>query len=150
MARVLKIGRLPDGQAGFAKSICGRFLREGVPADILVEAVKQHAEKMALNGDTANRMGAFCKPIERFFADYQAGVSTEPAPPAPTLAGWESKALDDYAKALKLRTEMLAENRDFTALMRDWPDVAKANGLPSCAVERDAYLSWYRPQEQAA
>ncbi|MFT8951736.1 MAG: hypothetical protein ABF979_05615 [Gluconobacter sp.] len=150
VARVLKIGRLPDGQAGFAKSICGRFLREGVPADILVEAVKQHAEKMALNGDTANRMGAFCKPIERFFADYQAGVSTEPAPPAPTLAGWESKALDDYARAQKLRTEMLAENRDFTALMRDWPDVAKANGLPSCAVERDAYLSWYRPQEQAA
>ncbi|OUJ09317.1 hypothetical protein [Gluconobacter sp. DsW_058] len=150
VARVLKIGRLPDGQAGFAKSICGRFLRDGVPADILVEAVKQHAEKMALNGDTANRMGAFCKPIERFWADYQAGVSTEPAPPAPALAAWEVRALDDYARALKLRTEMLAENRDFTAMMRDWPDVAKSNGLPSCAVERDAYLSWYRPQEQAA
>ncbi|KXV23859.1 hypothetical protein AD942_11030 [Gluconobacter japonicus] len=150
VARVLKIGRLPDGQAGFAKSICGRFLRAGVPADVLVEAVKQHTEKMALNGDTANRMGAFCKPIERFFADYQAGVTTDPVPEPPTLQDWESKALDDYARAQKLRNEMLAANRDFTAMTREWPEVAKANGLPSCAVERDAYLSWYRPQEQAA
>ncbi|GBD55719.1 hypothetical protein [Gluconobacter wancherniae] len=46
VARVLKVGCLPDGQAGFAKSICGRFLRDGVPADVLVEAVKQHTEKM--------------------------------------------------------------------------------------------------------
>lgn len=150
VARVLKIGRLPGGQAGFAKSICGRFLREGVPADILVEAVKQHAEKMALNGDTANRMGAFCKPIERFWADYQAGVSTNPTPEAPPLTDWESRALEDYAKAQKIRAEMLAANRDFTAMVRDWPDVAQANGLPSCAVEREAYLAWYRPQEQAA
>lgn len=150
VARVLKIGRLPDGQAGFAKSICGRFLREGVPADILVEAVKQHAEKMALNGDTAYKMGAFRKPIERFWADHQAGVSTAPAPEPVAKEDWEERALEVYARAQKVWNEAFRLKRDFSAVKRDWPELAKAHDLPSCPVERDAYLDWYRPQAQAA
>ncbi|MFT8611718.1 MAG: hypothetical protein ABF727_03650 [Gluconobacter oxydans] len=150
VARVLKIGRLPDGQAGFAKSICGRFLRQGVPANVLVEAVKQHAEKMALNGDTANRMGAFCKPIERFWADHQAGVSTTPAPEPVAREDWEERALEVYAKAQALWSEAFRLKRDFSAVKRDWPGLAKAHDLPTCPVERTAYLDWYRPQAQAA
>ncbi len=150
VARVLKIGRLPDGQAGFAKSICGRFLREGVPADVLVEAVKQHAEKMALNGDTAYKMGAFRKPIERFWADHQAGVSTAPAPEAVAREDWEEQALEVYARAQKVWNEAFRLNRDFSAVKRDWPELAKTHDLPTCPVERDAYLDWYRPQAQAA
>lgn len=150
VARVLKIGRLPDGQAGFAKSICGRFLREGVPADVLVEAVKQHAEKMALNGDTAYKMGAFRKPIERFWADHQAGVSTAPAPEPVAREDWEERALEVYARAQKVWNEAFRLKRDFSAVKRDWPELAKTHDLPTCPVERDAYLDWYRPQAQAA
>ncbi|MFT8489414.1 MAG: hypothetical protein ABF672_02595 [Gluconobacter oxydans] len=150
VARVLKIGRLPDGQAGFAKSICGRFLREGVPADVLVEAVKQHAEKMALNGDTAYKMGAFRKPIERFWADHQAGVSTAPAPEPVAREDWEERALEVYARAQKVWNEAFRLKRDFSAVKRDWPELAKTHDLPTCPVERDAYLGWYRPQAQAA
>ncbi|MBF0857621.1 hypothetical protein HKD24_00115 [Gluconobacter sp. LMG 31484] len=150
VARVLKIGRLPDGQAGFAKSICGRFLRQGVPADVLVEAVKQHAEKMALNGDTANRMGAFCKPIERFWADHQAGVSTAPEPEPVSLEDWEERAVAAFTRAQGIWNEAFREKRDFSAVQRAWPDLAQAHGLPDCPYERSAYLDWYRPQEQAA
>lgn len=150
VARVLKIGRLPEGQAGFAKSICGRFLRQGVPADVLVEAVKQHAEKMALNGDTANRMGAFCKPIERFWADHQAGVSTAPEPEPVAREAWEDQANAAFAKAREIWNEAFRENRDFSAVQRAWPDLARAHGLPDCPYERSAYLDWYRPREQAA
>ena len=150
VARVLKIGRLPDGQAGFAKSICGRFLRDGVPADVLVEAVKQHAEKMALNGDTAYKMGAFRKPIERFWADHQAGVSTAPAPEPVAWEDWEERALEVYAKAQEVWSEAFRLKRDFSAVKRDWPELAQAHDLPTCPVERAAYLDWYRPQAQAA
>ena len=150
VARVLKVGRLPDGQAGFAKSICGRFLREGVPADVLVEAVKQHAEKMALNGDTAYQMGAFRKPIERFWADHQAGVSTAPAPEPVAREDWEERALEVYAKAQEVWSEAFRLKRDFSAVKRDWPELAQAHDLPTCPVERAAYLDWYRPQAQAA
>ncbi|MBS1082492.1 hypothetical protein [Gluconobacter kondonii] len=150
VARVLKVGRLPDGQAGFAKSICGRFLREGVPADVLVEAVKQHAEKMALNGDTAYKMGAFRKPIERFWADHQAGVSTAPAPEPVAREDWEERALGVYAKAQEVWSEAFRLKRDFSAVKRDWPELAQAHDLPTCPVERAAYLDWYRPQAQAA
>ena len=150
VARVLKIGRLPDGQAGFAKSICGRFLRDGVPADVLVEAVKQHAEKMALNGDTAYKMGAFRKPIERFWADHQAGVSTAPAPEPVAREDWEERALEVYAKAQEVWSEAFRLKRDFSAVKRDWPELAQAHDLPTCPVERAAYLDWYRPQAQAA
>ncbi|MFT8522726.1 hypothetical protein [Gluconobacter oxydans] len=150
VARVLKIGRLPAGQAGFAKSICGRFLRQGVPADVLVEAVKQHAEKMALNGDTANRMGAFCKPIERFWADHQAGVSTAPEPEPVAREAWEDQANAAFARAQEIWNEAFREKRDFSAVQRTWPDLARAHGLPDCPYERSAYLDWYRPQEQAA
>ena len=150
VARVLKVGRLPDGQAGFAKSICGRFLRDGVPADVLVEAVKQHAEKMALNGDTAYKMGAFRKPIERFWADHQAGVSTAPAPEPVAREDWEERALGVYAKAQEVWSEAFRLKRDFSAVKRDWPELAQAHDLPTCPVERAAYLDWYRPQAQAA
>lgn len=150
VARVLKIGRLPDGQAGFAKSICGRFLRDGVPADVLVEAVKQHAEKMALNGDTAYKMGAFRKPIERFWADHQAGISTAPAPEPVAREDWEERALEVYAKAQEVWSEAFRLKRDFSAVKRDWPELAQAHDLPTCPVERAAYLDWYRPQAQAA
>jgi len=150
VARVLKIGRLPEGQAGFAKSICGRFLRQGVPADVLVEAVKQHAEKMALNGDTANRMGAFCKPIERFWADHQAGVSTAPEPEPVAREAWEDQANAAFARAQEIWNEAFREKRDFSAVQRAWPDLAQAHSLPDCPYERSAYLDWYRPQEQAA
>ncbi|OUI82217.1 hypothetical protein HK22_13840 [Gluconobacter sp. DsW_056] len=150
VARVLKVGRLPDGQAGFAKSICGRFLRDGVPANVLVEAVKQHAEKMALNGDTAYKMGAFRKPIERFWADHQAGVSTAPAPEPVAREDWEDQALEVYAKAQEVWSEAFRLKRDFSAVKRDWPELAKAHDLPTCPVERAAYLDWYRPQAQAA
>ena len=150
VARVLKVGRLPDGQAGFAKSICGRFLRDGVLADVLVEAVKQHAEKMALNGDTAYKMGAFRKPIERFWADHQAGVSTAPAPEPVAREDWEERALEVYAKAQEVWSEAFRLKRDFSAVKRDWPELAQAHDLPTCPVERAAYLDWYRPQAQAA
>ncbi|MBS1065108.1 hypothetical protein JK164_03855 [Gluconobacter kondonii] len=150
VARVLKVGRLPDGQAGFAKSICGRFLRDGVPADVLVEAVKQHAEKMALNGDTAYKMGAFRKPIERFWADHQAGVSTAPAPEPVAREDWEERALEVYAKAQEVWSDAFRLKRDFSAVKRDWPELAQAHDLPTCPVERAAYLDWYRPQAQAA
>ncbi|MBS1079263.1 hypothetical protein [Gluconobacter kondonii] len=150
VARVLKVGRLPDGQAGFAKSICGRFLRDGVPADVLVEAVKQHAEKMALNGDTAYKMGAFRKPIERFWADHQAGVSTAPAPEPVAREDWEERALEVYAKAQEVWSEAFRLKRDFSAVRREWPELAQAHDLPTCPVERAAYLDWYRPQAQAA
>lgn len=150
VARVLRIGRLPEGQAGFAKSICGRFLRQGVPADVLVEAVKQHTEKMALNGDTANRMGAFCKPIERFWADHQAGVSTAPEPEPVAREAWEDQANAAFAKAQEIWNEAFREKRDFSAVQRAWPDLAQAHGLPDCPYGRSAYLDWYRPQEQAA
>lgn len=152
VARVLKIGRLPDGQAGFAKSICGRFLRQGLPADVLVEAVKQHTEKMALNGDTANKMGAFCKPIERFWADHQAGVSVLPEQrPEPVVReAWEEQAHAAFAKAQEVWNEAFREKRDFSAVQRAWPDLAKAHDLPPCSYDRSAYLDWHRPQEQAA
>ncbi|GBQ91440.1 hypothetical protein [Gluconobacter albidus] len=150
VARVLKIGRLPDGQAGFAKSICGRFLRDGVPADVLVEAVKQHAEKMALNGDTAYKMGAFRKPIERFWADHQAGVSTAPSPEPVAREDWEDRALEVYARAQRVWNEAFRLKRDFSAVKRDWLELTKTHDLPTCPVERDAYLDWYRPQAQAA
>lgn len=150
VARVLKIGRLPDGQAGFAKSICGRFLRDGIPADVLVEAVKQHTEKMALNGDTAYKMGAFRKPIERFWADHQAGVSTAPVPEPTPREDWENRALEAYAKAQKIWSEAFHLQRDYSAVKREWPELAKKHALPACPVERAAYLDWYRPQAQAA
>jgi len=150
VARVLKIGRLPDGQAGFAKSICGRFLRQGVPADVLVEAVKQHTEKMALNGDTANKMGAFCKPIERFWADHQAGVSVLPEPEPVAREAWEDQARAAFAKAQEVWNEAFREKRDFSAVQRAWPDLAKAHDLPPCSYDRAAYMDWHRPQEQAA
>ncbi|MEN3166703.1 hypothetical protein [Gluconobacter sp. OJB] len=150
VARVIKIGRLPDRQAGFAKSICGRFLREGVPADVLVEAVKQHAEKMALNGDTANRMGVFCKPIERFWADHQAGVSTAPKPEPVPLEDWEERARAAFARAQEVWNEAFREKRDFSAVQRAWPDLAQAYDLPPCPYDRAAYMDWHRPQEQAA
>ncbi|GAC88548.1 hypothetical protein Gbth_044_011 [Gluconobacter thailandicus F149-1 = NBRC 100600] len=150
VARVLKIGRLPDGQAGFAKSICGRFLRDGIPADVLVEAVKQHTEKMALNGDTAYKMGAFRKPIERFWADHQAGVSTTPVPEPTPREDWEDRALEAYAKAQKIWSEAFHLQRDYSAVKREWPELAKKHDLPACPVERAAYLDWYRPQAQAA
>lgn len=150
VARVIKIGRLPDRQAGFAKSICGRFLREGVPADVLVEAVKQHTEKMALNGDTANTMGVFCKPIERFWADHQAGVSTVPEPEPVALEDWEQQARAAFARAQEVWNEAFREKRDFSAVQRAWPDLAQAHDLPPCSYDRAAYLNWYRPQEQAA
>ncbi|MBS1070356.1 hypothetical protein JK222_01340 [Gluconobacter cerinus] len=150
VARALKIGRLPDGQAGFAKSICGRFLRDGIPADVLVEAVKQHTEKMALNGDTAYKMGAFRKPIERFWADHQAGVSTTPVPEPTPREDWEDRALETYAKAQKIWSEAFHLQRDYSAVKREWPELAKKHDLPACPVERAAYLDWYRPQAQAA
>jgi len=150
VARVLKIGRLPEGQAGFAKSICGRFLRDGIPADVLVEAVKQHTEKMALNGDTAYKMGAFRKPIERFWADHQAGVSTATAPEPTPREDWEELALEAYAKAQKIWSEAFHLQRDYSAVKREWPELAKKHDLPACPVERAAYLDWYRPQAQAA
>ncbi|MFT8480203.1 hypothetical protein [Gluconobacter oxydans] len=150
VARVLKIGRLPDGQAGFAKSICGRFLRQGLPADVLVEAVKQHTEKMALNGDAANKMGAFCKPIERFWADHQAGVSTAPEPEPVPLEDWEEQARAAFARAQEVWNKAFREKRDFSAVQRAWPDLAQAHDLPPCPYDRAAYLDWYRPQEQAA
>ncbi|MBS1044511.1 hypothetical protein [Gluconobacter cerinus] len=150
VARVLKIGHLPDGQAGFAKSICGRFLRDGIPADVLVEAVKQHTEKMALNGDTAYKMGAFRKPIERFWADHQAGVSTVPVPEPTPRENWEDRALEAYAKAQKIWSEAFHLQRDYSVVKREWPELAKKHDLPTCPVERAAYLDWYRPQAQAA
>ncbi|WP_317215520.1 hypothetical protein [Gluconobacter sp. GP1] len=150
VARVLKIGRLPDGQAGFAKSICGRLLRDGIPADVLVEAVKQHTEKMALNGDTAYKMGAFRKPIERFWADHQAGVSTNPVPEPTPREEWEDRALEAYAKAQKIWSEAFHLQRDYSAVKREWPELAQKHDLPACPVERAAYLDWYRPQAQAA
>ncbi|MCP1235953.1 hypothetical protein NKW55_04950 [Gluconobacter kondonii] len=150
VARVIKIGRLPDRQAGFAKSICGRFLREGVPADVLVEAVKQHAEKMALNGDTANRMGVFCKPIERFWADHQAGVSTVPEPEPVSLEDWEERAQAAFTRAQEVWNAAFRAKRDFSAVQRAWPDLAQAHDLPSCPYDRAAYMDWHRPQEQAA
>lgn len=150
VARVMKTGRLPDTQSGYAKSICSRFLREGVPAEVLVEAVKQHAEKMALNGDTANKMGAFCKPIERFWADHQAGVSTAPVPEPLPREDWEDRALEAYAKAQKIWSEAFHLQRDYSAVKREWPELANKHDLPACPVERAAYLDWYRPQAQAA
>ncbi|EHH68400.1 hypothetical protein [Gluconobacter morbifer] len=153
VARVLKVGRLEERQAGFAKSICRKYLISGIPADILVEAVKQHCEKMALNGDTPDKMSVYRKPIERFWADHQAGVSTaqpEPETPDPERDAWEKEAVEAYGRALKLRSEMFTHHRDLTALERDWPAKARQQKLPSCEVTREAYLAWYRPKGQAA
>lgn len=150
VARVMKLGKLPESQAGFAKSICGRFLRDGVPADALVEAVGRHTAKMALNGDIPQKMGVFKKPIEQFWAEYQAGC-IEPEPEqAPPREAWEARALAEYARGMEIWREAFSHHRDFTAVTRAWPELAAKHGLPSCPFDKEAYLDWHRPRVCAA
>ncbi|WP_336946699.1 hypothetical protein [Asaia sp. HN010] len=150
VARVMTLGKLPESQAGFAKSICGRFLRDGVPPDALAEAVKRHTEKMALNGDTPQKMGVFKKPIEQFWAERQAGcIESEPEQETPREA-WEAQAMAEYAKGMEIWRDAFSHHRDFTAVTRAWPDLAERHGLPSCPFDKDAYLDWHRPRVCAA
>ena len=105
---------------------------------------------MTLSGDTAYNRGAFRRPSDVFWADHQAGVSTAPVQEPTPREDWEELALEAYAKAQKIWSEAFHLQRDYSAVKREWPELAKKHDLPACPVERAAYLDWYRPQAQAA
>ncbi|WP_245824813.1 hypothetical protein [Neoasaia chiangmaiensis] len=148
-ARIMNVSKLPENQLGFAKSMGGKWLREGIPADVIVQAIADHLAAMAKNGDVPQKMGVFRGKPEDAWADARAaGAVIDTA--RHDRAEWEIEGDAAYEKATREMSRMLQSDRDYGKFTRAWPDRARELGLPACEMTRDAYRNAYRPRDVAA
>ena len=122
-----------------------KWLAQGCPPDLLIEAVKAHRATM----DSApEHMGAFQAAIR---AAWEQSLIKAPEPaPQREIPAWEAQARADLAADQRAFAVMFEENRDYGQARRRWAEEAARLGRPTADLKLDAYLAAYRPVEQAA
>ncbi len=155
VARVMTAAGFPRDSIGKQVPSVRKWLREGCPPDVIVEAVSRHTAAMRGNEDVPTHMGAFRKAIRAEWDAYRA-LSVLPAEssgagPAPTAPQpeWERRARDDHAADLLAFEKIRRDEWDYGVARRIWAQKARELGRPG-DLKLESYIEAYRPQEDAA
>lgn len=155
VARVMNAAGFPRQSVGKQLPAVRKWLQEGCPPDVIVEAVSRHAATMRGNRDEPVHMGAFRHRIRAEWDAHRAlsVLPDEPAHPvlasAPAQPEWERRARADHSADVLAFEKIRRVEWDYGVARRVWAEKAHELGRPG-DLKLESYLAAYRPQEDAA
>lgn len=149
-ARVLAVSGMSD-QASYAVSLSRRWLGMGATEATIIAAIQEHQAAIRANGEEPRRLKVFEAAVLR---GIEAQQIVEAVPQSRTPEVPQTKEMQQFSEAWSRATrvwkEAFAECRDYGAIMRQWPELAQAHGLPDLPYEREAYLQHFCSVDVAA
>jgi hypothetical protein len=149
-ARVLAVSGMSD-QASYAVSLSRRWLSMGATEATIIAAIQEHQAAIRANGEEPRRLKVFEAAVLR---GLEAQQIVGAVPQSRTSEAPQTKEMQHFSeawgRATRVWKEAFAECRDYGAIMRQWPELAKAHGLPDLPYEREAYLQHFCSVDVAA
>jgi hypothetical protein len=149
-ARVLAVSGMSD-QASYAVSLSRRWLSMGATEATIIAAIQEHQAAIRANGEEPRRLKVFEAAVLR---GIEAQQIVGAVPQSRTSEAPQTKEMQQFSevwgRATRVWKEAFAECRDYGAIMRQWPELAQAHGLPDLPYEREAYLQHFCSVDVAA
>jgi hypothetical protein len=149
-ARVLAVSGMSD-QASYAVSLSRRWLGMGAAEATIIAAIQEHQAAIRANGEEPRRLKVFEAAVLRGIEAQQVveALPQRGEPEAPQTKEMQQFS-EVWGRATEVWKEAFAACRDYGAVMRQWPELAQAHGLPDLPYARAAYLRHFCSVDIAA
>lgn len=149
-ARVMAVSGMSD-QASYAVSLSRRWLGMGATEATIIASIQEHQAAIRANGEEPRRLKVFEAAVLR---GIEAQQIVEVLPQRGEPEAPQTKEMQQFSEAwghaTRVWKEAFAECRDYGAIMRQWPKLAQAHGLPDLPYDRGAYLRYFCSVDVAA
>lgn len=149
-ARMVSVSGMSD-QVSFAISFARRWMGLGATEETIISAIQKHQVAIRNNGEEPRRLKVFEDEVLR-------GIEAQQVMEAmPAVQSSDAHKTEDmrqfeeaWGRATRVWQKAFVDCRDFSAVTRQWPDLAQEHGLPDVPYDREAYQQFFIRTEAVA